>query len=123
MPGYLVTIMSVTGLLLVLPVLGAAHSGVRGVAFVLLALLAVIPFSDVALAFVNYWITHWFGPKALPAMELHGGVPSSLRTMIVMPTMLTARDEIEEQIERLEVHYLANQDGDLYFALLSDWRD
>ena len=43
--------------------------------------------------------------------------------MVVMPTLLTTREEIEEQIERLEVHYLANQDGDLYFALLSDWTD
>jgi cyclic beta-1,2-glucan synthetase len=46
-----------------------------------------------------------------------------MRTMVVVPTLLTTREEIEEQIERLEVHYLANKDGDLYFTLLSDWRD
>ncbi|MGD8727293.1 MAG: glucoamylase family protein, partial [Gemmatimonadales bacterium] len=31
--------------------------------------------------------------------------------------------DIEEQLERLEVHYLANPEGHLYFALLSDWKD
>ena len=30
---------------------------------------------------------------------------------------------IEEQIERLEVHYLASPEGELHFALLSDWMD
>ena len=57
-----------------------------------------------------------FGPKALPGLELQEGVPASLRTMVVVPTLLTTREEIEEQIERLEVHYLANQDGDIRFT-------
>ena len=43
--------------------------------------------------------------------------------MIVVPTLLTHQPEVDEQIERLEVHYLANSDGDLRFALLSDWTD
>ncbi|MCA3575206.1 MAG: DUF3131 domain-containing protein, partial [Aestuariivirga sp.] len=30
---------------------------------------------------------------------------------------------IQEQIERLEVHYLTNPDDNLHFALLSDWKD
>ena len=50
-------------------------------------------------------------------------MPADLRTMVVVPTLLTTQAEIEEQIERLEVHYLASQDGDLRFALLSDWTD
>ena len=32
--------------------------------------------------------------------------------MVVVPTLLTTRAEIEEQIERLEVHYLASPDGE-----------
>ena len=43
--------------------------------------------------------------------------------MVVVPTLLTTPAELEEQVERLEVHYLASQDGDLRFALLSDWTD
>jgi cyclic beta-1,2-glucan synthetase len=121
--GYLITIAFVSGFILALPLLGVANAGVSGYGLVLLALLAIIPLSDVGVALVNHWITTRFGPKALPALDLHEGVPSTLRTMIVMPTLLSSIEEINEQIERLEVHYLANQDGDLYFALLSDWRD
>ena len=51
------------------------------------------------------------------------GVPPSLRTLVAVPTLLTDAADVEEQIERLEIHYLANPDGDLQFALLSDWLD
>ena len=123
MRGYLIALALVGGLILALPILGVAKSGVTGYELLLLALLALFPLSDVAVALVNYWIMNRFGPKALPGLELKDGVPSSLRTMIVMPTLLTTREEIDEQIERLEVHYLANREGDLRFALLSDWTD
>jgi cyclic beta-1,2-glucan synthetase len=56
-------------------------------------------------------------------MELRNGIPEDLRTIVVMPTLLTTAKEIGEHVERLEVHYLANPDGDLRFALLSDWLD
>jgi cyclic beta-1,2-glucan synthetase len=123
MRGYLVTIAFVGGLIFALPLLGVPKAGVTGYQLFLLTLLAILPLSDVAVALVNHWITSRFGPKALPGLALRDGVPSGLRTMVVVPTLLTTREEIEEQIERLEVHYLANQGGDLYFALLSDWTD
>jgi cyclic beta-1,2-glucan synthetase len=63
------------------------------------------------------------GPQALPKLALREGVPSELRTVVVVPTLLTGQAQIAEQIERLEVHYLANSDGDLRFVLLSDWTD
>ena len=42
---------------------------------------------------------------------------------MVVPTLLTGHAQIAEQIGRLGVHYLANADGELRFALLSDWTD
>ncbi len=63
------------------------------------------------------------GPRALPRLALRDGVPADLRTLVVVPTLLIGHAQIAEQIERLEVHYLANSDGDLRFALLSDWKD
>ena len=63
------------------------------------------------------------GPRALPRLALRDGVPADLRTLVVVPTLLSGHAQIAEQIERLEVHYLANSDGDLRFALLTDWKD
>jgi cyclic beta-1,2-glucan synthetase len=92
-------------------------------AFYVLALLALVPASDTAMALVNCGATNRFRAISLPGLELRDGVPTRLRTMIVMPILLTSRATIAAQVERLEVHHLANADGDLCFALLSDWTD
>ena len=42
---------------------------------------------------------------------------------MVVPTLLTGLDDVQEQVERLEVHFLGNAEGDVRFALLSDWSD
>ena len=51
-----------------------------------------------------------FGPLALPGLEILNGVPPSLRTIVVVPVLLTSAEQIEQQIERLEVHALASPD-------------
>jgi cyclic beta-1,2-glucan synthetase len=122
-PGYLGTIAVLSGFVFALPILAAGASGVGPVSLVLLALLAVVPASDLAIALLNRSVTALLTPGVLPRLELRDGVPPHLRTMIVVPTLLTDGTEVERQIERLEVHYLANPDGDLQFAILSDWMD
>ena len=51
------------------------------------------------------------------------GVPPRLRTLVAVPTLLSTRASVDEQLQRLEVHYLANPGGAVHFALLSDWTD
>ena len=63
------------------------------------------------------------GPRPLPRLDLDDGVPSRLRTLVVVPMLLTSEADVEAQVSGLEVHYLGNRDGDLRFALLSDWLD
>ena len=93
------------------------------VALGVLSLLALIPASDAAVALVNCGATSRFDASTLPSLGLAEGVPASLRTMIVIPTLLTNLITIAGQIERLEVHHLGNADGYISFALLSDWTD
>lgn len=122
-PGYLGTIAVATILLLFLPLYFAWEWGNSPLQLAVLGLLAAIPASDLAIALINRGVSDSFGPRVLPRLELSGGVPEKLRTIIVIPTLLTSLEGIKEQIERLEVHYLANSEGDLRFALLSDWVD
>jgi cyclic beta-1,2-glucan synthetase len=121
--GYLGTIVIVTAVIVAGGIDLMARDGVGRWTRAILALIAIIPSMDAAVAIVNRVVTGLIGPAAIPALELHDGVPQSLRTIVVMPTLLSSRDEVEEEVERLEVHYLASADGELYFALLSDWRD
>ena len=115
--------MVVTTLLLAPPLFITHASGMTLAALVLLAFLAAIPASDLSVALVNRAVMAVLGPRSLPRLELHDGVPPSLRTLVVVPTLLTSEADIDEQVSRLEIHFLANPDGDLHFALLSDWRD
>ena len=89
----------------------------------LLACLGVVSAIDAGVALVNRGTAFLFHPVPLPGLELRDGVPESLRTMVVVPTLLTTQEEIAAQVERLEIHHLASPEGDLHFALLSDWTD
>ena len=42
---------------------------------------------------------------------------------VVVPTLLLSHDEVDKLLERLEIHYLANRDPNLFFALLTDFPD
>ncbi len=44
-------------------------------------------------------------------------------TLVVVPALLTSGDDIEELVDRLEVHFPLEAAGELYFALLTDWTD
>jgi len=120
---YLATIAIVSGLILTLFLFNSGAAEVGVAALLLVALLALVPASDLAIALVNREVTELLGPRVLPRLALRDGVPADLRTLVVVPTLLIGSAQIAEQIERLEVHYLANPDGDLRFALLSDWTD
>src|SRR5207302_905490 len=100
-----------------------AGAGVGNFNFGLFALLALVPSMELAVAVANRQFTSWIPAHPLPALELRDGVPQALRTMLVVPSMLTSQTDLEAQIEALEVHYLACGDGDFRFALLSDWAD
>jgi cyclic beta-1,2-glucan synthetase len=120
--GYLGTIGFLTAVILALPLLRSWEYGANRFSLLLLGLLAVVPASELAIALINRNVTDVFGPRTLPRLEIKK-IPETLRTIIVVPTLLTSEEVINEQVERLEIHYLANSDGDLRFALLSDWVD
>lgn len=121
--GYIGAVVLVTAIVLAVPLWVLHSQTIVGSHLALLALLGLIPAVDVAVALVNRAVTRGFGATLLPGMALRDGVPAHLRTMVVVPTLLTSAEAIEAQIERLEVHYLASSHGEVHFALLSDWVD
>ena len=121
--GYLGTLTLVTALLLAIPLLLSGGEGAAGAGILVVAILALGPASDLAIALVNRTVTDVLGPKALPRLDLDDGVPTVMRTLVVVPMLLTSEADVEGQVGGLEVHYLGNREGDLRFALLSDWLD
>jgi cyclic beta-1,2-glucan synthetase len=121
--GYVAAGSAVAAILLAIPLLFLHAQGLAPWWLSLLGALGAIPAIDAAVALVNRGVTRGFGATLLPGLELRNGVPAQLRTVIAVPTLLTTEKAIVAQIERLEVHHLASPEGDLHFALLSDWLD
>ena len=91
--------------------------------FWLLAIPGIIGFSALAVPLVNLVVTHVLPPRALPRLDFSKGIPSVHRTMVVVPTLLSQPQEIDGMLEALEIRYLGNRDPNLFFALLTDFRD
>ncbi|HZY60181.1 MAG TPA: protein ndvB, partial [Candidatus Binataceae bacterium] len=121
--GYLGSIAFLSACVISIPLLVAINGGAGGLTLAVLVFLALVPAADLAIALVNRDVTSRHEPDLLPGLALREGVPESLRTMVAVPTFLTTLADVEEQIERLEVRYLASADGEITFALLSDWTD
>ncbi|MGB3399003.1 MAG: glucoamylase family protein, partial [Candidatus Deferrimicrobiaceae bacterium] len=104
--------------------LAKAHDG--GLPDWLLALFGVLSLlcaSRLAVALVNWLATLLVKPHPLPRMDFSEGIPPEMRTLVVVPTMLTSPRNIEDLVESLEVRFLANRDDNLHFGLLTDFRD
>jgi cyclic beta-1,2-glucan synthetase len=91
--------------------------------WVLIGLAALLPVSELAVGIVNYLLTMALPPRTLPKLEFKDGIPPDCAAFIVMPSMLVRPDSAAALAERLEIHYLANPDPQLRFALLTDFAD
>ena len=88
-----------------------------------MAAMAVIAVSQLAIGLVNWLATLLVGPRGLPRMDFAKGIPTQARTLVVVPTMLSSLVGVDDLVEALEVRYLANREQHLHFALLSDFLD
>ena len=104
--------------------LAKAHAGgLHGWLLALIGILSLLCASHLAVALVNWLATLLATPHPLPRMDFSGGIPPESRTLVVIPTMLTSAQNIEDLVEALEVRFLANRDENLHFGLLTDFRD
>lgn len=90
---------------------------------ILLALLCMVGASHLAVSFANWLATIWIIPKILPRLDFSKGIPVEYRTLVTVPTMLSGKNAIEEDVEALEIRFLANQENHLHFSLLTDFTD
>jgi len=87
------------------------------------AIAGIIGVSALAISLVNLLVTLALPPRALPRLDFSQGIPDIHRTMVVVPTLLSKPQEIDDLLEALEIRYLGNRDPNLFFALLTDFRD
>jgi len=85
--------------------------------------LGLLCTSRLAVALVDWLATLLSAPRMLPRLDFSEGIPPQSRTLVVIPSMLASAAAIADLVEGLEVRYLANQDENLRFALLTDLLD
>ena len=66
---------------------GSSAGGVEPWLLALLAILLVLPASEVAVSLVNLDITTILRPRVLPKLQFDQGIPDSCRTLVVVPTL------------------------------------
>lgn len=124
---YLGSIMLITvlgaGWLLTQVRLGPVSDEVFYALLAMLGVIAVLAVSQLAVALVNWVATLLVTPHALPRMDFSEGIPPQSRTLVVVPTMLSSIQGVDNLAEALEVRFLANRDERLHFALLTDFPD
>ena len=122
-PLYTGSIAFLTVFVLGLILLSLADVGTSPMMATVLGLMALIPASEVAVQSVNYLVTRLMPPHFLPKMSYEAGIPDESRALVIVPMMLLTPQSIREQVELLEIRYLANPDANLCFGLLSDYSD
>ncbi len=86
-------------------------------------LMFSLPASEGATGLFNTLVTFFVRPARLVGFEYKEGIPEEARTLVVVPCLIGNRDQVDELVRNLEVHYLANPHGAISFALISDWPD
>lgn len=89
----------------------------------LISAFSLLAASQLGVALVNWLSTLVVKPSVLPRMDYSEGIPEALRTLVVVPTMISSASGLEDLTEALEVRFLANRDEYMHFGLLTDFGD
>jgi hypothetical protein len=90
----------------------------------IITLLAVIPLiMGISIEIINFIFTRRIVVKKIPFLDYLKEIPEEARTFVVMPVIVSSKEQGLEYMDRLQKSYLANQQPNLYFALLLDFED
>jgi cyclic beta-1,2-glucan synthetase len=121
--GYLGTLAAATGLGVGALVVHASRHGVTTGELWLVAIVALLPVSELAINLLNLIATSQVPPRPLPKLALLEGIPPDSRTMVVVPAIVDSTERLRTLVDDLEVRFLGNRDARLHFALLADFAD
>ena len=89
----------------------------------LLSFCLFIPALSIAVFIVQNIFVRMIHPRSQLSLDFTEGIPEAFRTVAVMPVILDRVEQIQTYADRLERNFLANQQDNLYFAILADFGD
>ncbi|WOO35874.1 glucoamylase family protein [Anaerocolumna sp. AGMB13020] len=98
--------------------------GLEGIGRYLISLLVILPLLiGISIEIINFIFTRRIKVKKIPSLDYLKEIPEEARTFVVMPVIVSNKEQGLTYMERLEKHYLANGQPNLFFALLLDFED
>ena len=85
--------------------------------------LALLPATQGASDLVNGAVSSLLSPRPLPKLDFSDGLPADQTTFVVVPTLLLNEKQVANLFDDLEARYIANQDPNLHFGVLTDLPD
>ncbi len=123
-PVYLGSLIVLTACFLALSLTFAWAVGVRQpLMLLILGSLAFFPLSELVVQVINALVISLLPPDSLPKMDFKQGIPAEHRTLVVVPMMLSSAEVVRQEVEKLEIRFLANQEANVFFSLFSDFTD
>jgi cyclic beta-1,2-glucan synthetase len=98
---------------------GVEHTSI----LIALTALALFPLSELCVQIVNALVTSLLPAEPLPKLDFRNGIPTAHATLVVVPMMLTGRDAIRAEIQKLEVRFLGNRNDNIFYSLFPDFTD
>ena len=86
------------------------------IAFVIVFILSF----EVAQKLVNYFFRKAMQPEILPRFDFAKTVDGNNVTYVVMPTIISSIEKLDQMIKKMEVTYLANRSDNMYYMLIGD---
>ena len=91
--------------------------------YVIMFLTALPLLMGVSMELTNYIFTRKIVVRKIPSLNYLKEIPKEARTFVVMPVIVSSKEQGLGYMERLQKHYLANRQQNLFFALLLDFED
>ncbi|PVZ85829.1 cyclic beta 1-2 glucan synthetase [Serratia sp. S1B] len=98
------------------------HTGITWGLLILVCPLVIV-ISQLTINVLSEITTRNRAPQPLPRLDFSNGIPEKYRTLVVFPTLISHKTNIDQLINTLEICYLGNAMQHLHFALLTDFND
>ncbi len=90
--------------------------------WVVVAML-LVPASEWAVSAAHSLLADLYPRRILLRYDFSEGIPLDARTLVVLPIIWSTLEDVDDAVDRLRVHFLANRQRHLHFALLGDFHD
>ena len=115
--SYIIILTSLLDLLISFVMLKKTNNIIITLLFIV---FSFIPISEIIIKLIQYLLSKIIKTKLIPKIDFSNGITKQNTTMVIIPTILKSKEDVDEMLEKIEVYYLANKSDNLYFTLLGD---